>query len=157
MKVTLINDQSKIKLNLDLIREVAAYISDKFDKDLKSELNIVFSDGKEIRKLNKKYRRVDRETDVLSFSYISDKDKVIQGASTASTYTVGEIIICPEVAQSNVLKQDENWNLNLEIILLITHGILHIYNYDHEEEKNRIDMESIQDSLVSDTRRTFKL
>ena len=55
------------------------------------------------------------------------------------------------------LKQDENWNLNLEIILLITHGILHIYNYDHEEEKNRIDMENIQDSLVSDTRRTFKL
>ncbi|MCJ7727286.1 MAG: rRNA maturation RNAse YbeY, partial [Actinobacteria bacterium] len=62
-----------------------------------------------------------------------------------------------EVAQSNILKQDENWNLNLEIILLIIHGILHIYNYDHEEEKNRIDMESIQDSLVSDTRRTFKL
>jgi len=157
MKVTLINDQSKIKLDLDLIREVAAYISDKFDKDLKSELNIVFSDGKEIRKLNKKYRRVDRETDVLSFSYISDKDKVSQGASTASTYTVGEIIICPEVAQSNVLKQDENWNLNLEIILLITHGILHIYNYDHEEEENRIDMENIQNSLVSDVRRTFKL
>jgi len=154
MKVTLINDQSKIKLDLDLIREVAAYISDKFDKDLKSELNIVFSDGKEIRKLNKKYRRIDRETDVLSFSYISDKDKISPGAST---YTVGEIIICPEVAQSNILKQDENWNLNLEIILLIIHGILHIYNYDHEEEKNRIDMESIQDSLVSDTRRTFKL
>ena len=154
MKVTLINDQSKIKLDLDLIREVAAYISDKFDKDLKSELNIVFSDGKEIRKLNKKYRRIDRETDVLSFSYISDKDKRSPGAST---YTVGEIIICPEVAQSNILKQDENWNLNLEIILLIIHGILHIYNYDHEEEKNRIDMESIQDSLVSDTRRTFKL
>lgn len=154
MKVTLINNQSKIKLDLDLIKEVAAYISDKFDKDLKSELNIVFSDGKEIRKLNKKYRGIDRETDVLSFSYISDKDKISPGAST---YTVGEIIICPEVAQSNILKQDENWNLNLEIILLIIHGILHIYNYDHEEEKNRIDMEIIQDSLISDTRRTFKL
>ncbi|MFZ3106365.1 MAG: rRNA maturation RNase YbeY, partial [Candidatus Hydromicrobium sp.] len=89
MKVTLINNQSKIKLDLDLIREVAAYISDKFDKDLKSELNIVFSDEKEIRKLNKKYRRIDRETDVLSFSYISDKDKISLGAST---YTAGEII-----------------------------------------------------------------
>ena len=141
-------------MDLDLIREVAAYISDKFDKDLKSELNIVFSEGKEIRKLNKKYRKIDRETDVLSFSYISDKDKISSGASS---YTVGEVIICPEVAQSNILKQDENWNLNLEIILLIIHGILHIYNYDHEEEKNRIDMESIQDSLVSDARRTFKL
>jgi len=154
MKVILVNNQSKIKLDLDLIREVAEYISDKFDKDSKSELDIVFSEGKEIRKLNKKYRKVDRETDVLSFSYISDKDKIDTGASS---YTVGEVIICPEVAQSNILEQDENWNLNLEIILLIVHGILHIYNYDHQEEKNRMDMESIQDSLMSDIRRAFNL
>jgi len=154
MKVVLINNQSKIKLDLDLIRKVAVYISDKFDKDLKSELNIVFSDGKEIRKLNKKYRKIDRETDVLSFSYVSDKDKIGPGASS---YTAGEIIICPEVAQSNILKQDENWNLNLEIILLIIHGILHIYNYDHIEEKDKANMEGIQESLVSDIRRTFSL
>jgi len=154
MKVTLINNQNKVKLDLELIKEIAGYISDKFDRSSKGELNIIFSDSKEIRQLNKKYRKTDRETDVLSFSYISDKEEISPGTGT---YTIGEIVICPEVAQSNVLNQDKNWSLDLEITLLIIHGMLHIYDYDHEKEKDRTDMENIQDSLISDTRRTFNL
>lgn len=154
MKVTLINNQNKVKLDLNLIREIAVYISDKFDRDSKGELNIIFSDSKEIRQLNKKYRKTDIETDVLSFSYISDKEKISPGAGA---YTIGEIVICPEVAQSNVLSQDKNWSLDLEITLLIIHGMLHIYDYDHKQEKDRIDMKNIQDSLISDTRRTFNI
>ncbi len=154
MEVALINNQSKIKLDLDLIREIAVYISDKFDRDPKSELSIIFSDSRKIRELNKKYRNIDSETDVLSFSYVSDRDKMSLGTDT---YTVGEIIICPEVARSNISSQDKNWSLNLEITLLIIHGILHIYSYDHRKEKERVDMESIQDSLISDTRRTFNI
>ena len=154
MEVTLIDNQDKVKLDPDLIRKVAAYISDKFDRDSKSQLNIIFLDSKEIRKLNKKYRNTDSKTDVLSFSYISDKDKINLGNGS---YTVGEIFICPEVAQSNIKAQDNNWNLNLEIVLLTIHGILHIYDYDHIEEKGKIDMEGIQNSLISDIRRSFNL
>jgi probable rRNA maturation factor len=154
MKVTLINNQNKVKLDLGLIREIAVYISDKFDRSSKGELNIILSDSKEIRELNKKYRKTDSETDVLSFSYISDKEKI---SPETGVYTIGEIVICPEVAQTNVLSQDKNWSLDLEITLLIIHGMLHIYDYDHKQEKDRIDMKNIQDSLISDTRRTFNI
>jgi probable rRNA maturation factor len=154
MKVTLINNQNKVKLDLGLIREIAVYISDKFDRSSKGELNIILSDSKEIRELNKKYRKMDSETDVLSFSYISDKEKISPGTGA---YTIGEIVICPEVAQTNVLSQDKNWSLDLEITLLIIHGMLHIYDYDHKQEKDRIDMENIQGSLISDTRRNFNI
>ncbi len=154
MEVTLIDNQDKVELDLDLIKKAAIYISDKFDRDSKSQLNIIFLDGKEIRELNKKYRNTDSETDVLSFSYISDKDKL---DPDGESYTIGEIFICPEVAQSNIKAQDNNWNLDLEIALLIIHGILHIYDYDHLEEKGRVDMEGIQNSLISDIRRTFNL
>jgi len=154
VEVTLIDNQDKVKLDPDLIKEVAAYISDKFDRDSKSQLNIIFMDGKEIRKLNKKYRNIDSETDVLSFSYISDRDELNPGDDS---YTIGEIFICPEIAWSNIKAQDKNWNLNLEIVLLIIHGILHIYDYDHLEEKGKVDMEGIQNSLISDIRRTFNL
>lgn len=154
MKVALINNQGKLKLDLDLIRKTSIYISDKFDRDPKSELNIVFSDREEIRKLNKKYRNTDKETDILSFSYISDREKTSLGVGN---YTVGEIIICPEVARSNIPGEDKDWSLDLEIMFLIIHGILHVYNYDHREEKDKMDMESIQDSLMSDVRRTFNL
>jgi probable rRNA maturation factor len=154
MKVSLINNQNKLKLDLDLIKKVSAYISNKFDRDPKSELSIVFSDSEDIRKLNKKYRNTDKETDVLSFSYISDREKINLGVGN---FTVGEIIVCPEVALSGISDEGKNWSLNLEIIFLIIHGMLHIYNYDHREEKDKMDMERIQDSLMSDVRRTFNL
>ncbi len=156
MKVALVNNQNEEKLDLYLIKKISKYISDKFDKDPRSQLNIIFSDKKQVRELNKKYRNVDSETDVLSFSYISDKES-INPESSSCTVTAGEIFICPEVARFNISGQDENWNLNLEIVLLIIHGILHIYNYDHVEEKGRVDMESIQNSLISDIRSTFDL
>ncbi len=157
MKVSLINDQSKVKLDMDLMEKVSEYISGKFDKDPKSHLNIIFSDIKRIRELNKKYRKVDRETDVLSFSYISDKEN-ISPVKDSCTVTIGEIFICPEAASSNVSSyQSINWNFNLEIILLIIHGMLHIYNYDHIKEEDRVSMEGIQDSMLSDIRRTFRL
>jgi len=156
VKISLINDQSKIKLDIDLIKKVSEYVSDKFDRDPKSHLNIVFSDIKNIRKLNKEYRNVDRETDVLSFSYISDSENIAP-ASASSTVTIGEIFICPEVALSNIPDIDKDWNLNMEIMLLIIHGMLHIYDYDHIEEKDRVTMEGIQDSMLSDVRRNFGL
>lgn len=156
MKVELINNQSGIELSLDLIKKASEYVSGKFDKDPTSQLNIIFSDSGEIRKLNKKYRNVDSETDVLSFSYVSDKESLTPGEGSC-IITIGEIFICPEVAESNVSAQGKGWNLTLEIIMLIIHGILHIYNYDHMKEKDRVDMDSIQNSLLSDVRSAFGL
>jgi probable rRNA maturation factor len=156
VKIELINIQSRVELNLDLIKKVSEYVSGKFDKDPTSQLNVIFSDSGEIRKLNKKYRNVDSKTDVLSFSYISDKESLTPGEGPC-TITIGEIFICPEVAKSNVSAEGKDWNLTLEIIMLIIHGILHIYNYDHMKEKDRVNMESIQNSLLADVKSTFGL
>jgi probable rRNA maturation factor len=156
VKIEIINNQKKVKLDLNLIKKVSEYVSNKFDKDEKSLLNIVFLDGREIKELNKKYRSVDRETDVLSFSYIPDKESMNPKDSSCPA-TMGEIFICPEVALSNVPAQGSDWNLNLEIIMLIIHGMLHIYNYDHENEKDRNSMEGIQNSMMSDIRGSFGL
>ena len=154
MKVSLINNQSKIDMDLGLIKKTIDYIADKFDRDPRSELNVVFVDGRKIRELNKKYRNTDKETDVLSFSYIPDTEKI---NPRAGCFTVGEIIICPEVAHSSISGVDKKWSFDLEVIFLIIHGILHIYDYDHRKEKDKMDMERIQESLMSDVRRTFDL
>jgi len=158
MKVILIDNQGKIKLDLGLIEKISTYISNKFDRDQNCELNIIFTGKEKIRLLNKKYRNVDMETDVLSFSYTGAEDRDLFGScenadeskDSSDVFTIGEIIICPEVADDNVSRQKENWNLNLEIILLIIHGILHIYNYDHEKRKDKIDMENVQESILND-------
>jgi len=117
-------------------------------------INIILSDSSEIRRLNKTYRNIDRITDVLSFSYLSDNDS-FHGED--SLFTIGEIYICPGVAKENAKNQDADWSLDLEMILLVVHGILHIYDYDHEKEYDRVEMESLQECIVNDIRNTFGL
>ena len=154
MKISIINSCKDIKLDLKLLEKAAHYISNKFDKDPTSGLNIIFTGKEEIRELNKKYRNIDSVTDVLSFSYISDKNGL---GTVEEPFIIGEIFISPGVAKANAAEQGKGWNLVLEIVLLIIHGMLHIYDYDHETEGDRLDMENLQNSLLNDACKTFKL
>ena len=154
MKVELINNQDQVKLDLKLLSTVSSYISNKFDQNNKNVLNIIFSSTREIKRLNNNYRNINKPTDVLSFSYLSDKKNM---NPDDDFYTIGEVYISPEVARDNSKDQGPGWNFNLEIILLIVHGILHIYDYDHKSEEERIEMENVQNSLIFNIRTTFKI
>jgi probable rRNA maturation factor len=158
MRVILINRQNKIGLDLNLLKTVSGYISNKFDNNKNTELNIVFIEKDEIRQLNKKFRKKDGPTDVLSFSYQGDctEFNVQKGFKTA-----GEIIISPEVASDNIqpgkIFPKPGWNFNKEIALLIIHGLLHIFDYEHESKEDGIKMENIQNSLLNDVLTNFGL
>jgi probable rRNA maturation factor len=154
MKIELINNQDVAGLDLGLIEKVSTYVSNKFDSCPENTINIILSDSEEIKKLNKAYRNINRKTDVLSFSYLSDRGTLC-GKDTL--FTIGEIYICPEVAMENAKDQDTDWSLDLEMILLVIHGILHIYDYDHEKEDDRIEMENLQECIIADIRNTFDL
>jgi len=154
MKIELINNQDKVGLDLGLIEKVSTYVSNKFDLSPDNVINIILSDSSEIRKLNEAYRNISRTTDVLSFSYLSDRGSL---CGKDPLFTIGEIYICPEVAKENAKNQDQDWSLDLEMILLVIHGILHIYDYDHEEEDDRIEMENLQECIIVDIRNNFGL
>ena len=158
MRVILINRQNKICLDLNLFKKVSGYTSDKFDNNKNMELNIVFIGKDEISQLNKKFRKKNNPTDVLSFSYQGDctEFNIQKGFKTA-----GEIIISPEVASDNIqpgkIFPKADWNFNKEITLLIIHGLLHIFDYDHESKEDGIKMENIQNSLLTDVLTNFGL
>jgi probable rRNA maturation factor len=154
MKIELINNQDVVSLDLGLIEKVSTYVSNKFDSCSDNVINIILSDGSEIKKLNKAYRNITSTTDVLSFSYLSDRG-TLHGKDPL--FTIGEIYICPEVARENAKNQDTDWSLDLEMILLVIHGILHIYDYDHEKEDDRVEMENLQECIIVDVRNTFSL
>ncbi len=154
MKIELINNQDEVSLDLELINEISTYVLNKFDSCPDNACNIILSSAVEIRELNREYRNIDRATDVLSFSYLSDREAF---SAEDGCFTIGEIYICPEVAKENVKDQDPEWSLGLEMILLVIHGILHIYDYDHEEEEDRIEMENLQDCIIFDIRNAFGL
>ena len=170
MKIIILNRQDRIDLNTGLLKRISAYVANKFDNSRNVELNIVFIDKEEMAALNKKYRNKQGATDVLSFSYresLSAGPACPEAADSGSFNNIesfsvaGEIVISPEVAKENVADfiPDffQSWNFEREIALLILHGILHIYDYDHEEKSDRVKMESLQASFLNDVITNFKL
>ena len=95
-----------------------------------TDLDFVFLDDKSMRVLNKKYKRRDRPTDVLSFKL--DKEGPNKGEF------LGEIFISLDTAQRNsrIFKTCFEEELSLYII----HGILHLFGYDDQSPGDRIRM-----------------
>ena len=149
MILELIDNQDKEKLDFKHLEAVCRYISRKFDPDNKKVINIIFTDDKKMREINREYRNIDRTTDVLSFSYLEDSIGQRQGGSQN---IIGEVYISPATARKNSSQQKGLWDFKLEIILLIIHGILHIFGYDHEQDEERVETNNIQDSLIHDIR-----
>lgn len=145
MQIKLINNQNKVKFDFKSIERYTAYISNKFDPDNNRSINIIFVISGEIQKLNKSYRNIDRPTDVLSFSYLSGIDDT---GAAAGPIVIGEIYISPEAAYDSSIEQGDDWDIDQEIMLLIIHGMLHIFDYDHEDEEEKAVMYSMQDSMI---------
>ena len=80
-----------------------------------------------------------------------------EGENSPGPNTTGEIFICPSVARKNAEAQGKDWNFQIELALLMVHGMLHIYGFDHEEYRERMEMFGIQDSLVEDITVRFDL
>jgi probable rRNA maturation factor len=81
------------------------------------ELTVVWLSALEMRKINFKFRKKNKATDVLSFlSRESD--------------SLGELLLCPEVLQSQA-KQFRH-SFEVETVTMIIHGLLHLLGYDHE-------------------------
>jgi probable rRNA maturation factor len=147
MILELIDNQDEEKLDLKRLQVVCNYISEKFDPDNKRVINIIFIDDKKMKDMNREYRNIDNTTDVLSFSYI--EESISQGQS-GSQNIIGEVYISPATARKNSSQQKGQWSFELETVLLIIHGILHIFGYDHENDEEKAEMYNIQDSLICD-------
>ena len=95
------------------------------------EFNIIITDNEYIHKLNKEYRNIDRETDVISFAL--EDDKLFPEIETKM---LGDIYISIDKAHSQAIEYGHSFKR--EICFLAVHGFLHLNGYDHmklEEEK----------------------
>lgn len=84
---------------------------------VKGEIELSFATEDKVRELNRRYRKKDRPTDVLSFAY-GEKEGLL-----------GEVIICREVARKNAPLFGNSYRRELK--RLVVHGVLHVLGYDH--------------------------
>lgn len=115
-------------------QKIAEVVSARFP-DVGGVIGVSYVDDGEIRRLNRMYRGKDAVTDVLSFA--SD--------FVEHTGTLGDVII----SYAQAVRQAEEGDVELELVDLIIHGVLHVLGYDHEEPADAVIMFPIQDSLVA--------
>jgi probable rRNA maturation factor len=129
-----INNLSKTRLDKRIFSTVAKKVLSGENRRTEN-LSLAFVSKAEIKKLNKKFRRKNKATDVLSFGL---KEKGY----------LGEVIICPEVVKENAKKYGNTFKI--ELIKIFIHGVLHLLGYDHERSKKEaIKMEKKQDFYLS--------
>jgi probable rRNA maturation factor len=92
-----------------------------------AELSVLFAGDRAMRSLNRRYRGLDKTTDVLSFSLREGEFPHIQPG------ILGDIVISVPVAARQAREQGHP--LRREIERLLVHGLLHLLGYDHEQGK----------------------
>lgn len=103
-----------------------------------ANIALQFVDDEEIQRLNREYREKDSVTDVLSFAYHESGDGQDMG---------GDVLISTPQARRQAAEADND--VELELIDLIVHGILHILGYDHMEDEEAQEMFALQDEIVN--------
>ena len=94
--------------------------------------NVIFVDSEKIRNLNKEYRKIDRETDVISFALEDGEGNI----NFEFGRLLGDIYIC--VSKMKAQAKEYGHSIEREMGFLTVHGLLHLLGYDHmnkEEEK----------------------
>lgn len=103
------------------------------------ELTVVLTDENQIRELNRQYSGIDQATDVLAFPNESpDPD-------TGLIYK-GDVVIAQSIAERQA--QSSGHTLEAELALLIVHGILHLFDYDHATVDDKEDMWQMQRKIL---------
>ena len=146
MNVIISIEPDTLNVEYELEKEIirAAELVGKLYGAENSELSITLTDDEHIHELNKKFRDVDRPTDVLSFAFRESEEPEILNPQVE---ILGDIIISLERAKI----QAENFGHSYlrEVIFLTVHGLLHLLGYDHIEDNDRIEMEREQDFIMS--------
>jgi probable rRNA maturation factor len=128
------------------LRRVARHVLDAEDVAPAVEVEVVLADESTIQDLNRLYRGKDEPTDVLSFAE-SDVEATFRSPDDAPP-SLGEIVICLPIAKAQASAAGRA--VAGELAHLLTHGLLHLLGYDHEEDESESQrMKAREDELLT--------
>ena len=110
-------------------------------------VSVTFVDNKYIHKINKKYRGIDRPTDVISFAFIDGQGNYDKILSSSGIVVLGDIYISIDKAKEQA--KEYGHSLHRELSFLFVHGLLHLLGYDHMKEEDEKIMFRLQDEILS--------
>ena len=140
MNIEVINLLDKKVEFLDELKEFLENVchDEKLDNVM---FNVIIVDNPRIHEINKEYRGIDRETDVISFALEDDKS-----FNRTDIRILGDIYI----SLDKVISQSEEYghSFKRELFFLALHGLLHLLGYDHMKKEDEIIMFGKQEEVL---------
>ncbi|WP_029069209.1 rRNA maturation RNase YbeY [Jonesia quinghaiensis] len=139
-----VNNESDVSIDEAEFAALAKYVFEAMHIHPRTELSIMFVDPDTISELHVQWMDIPGPTDVLSFPM----DELRPGSveNPADEGILGDIVICPDVAAEQAVQAGHS-HIE-EMLLLATHGILHLLGYDHAEPQEEREMFSLQRHLL---------
>lgn len=128
-RVNFIHDYRTLPFPRKKLFHTAKKLYQNYKKISQKHCNVILCSDYKIKKLNNIYRKINRPTDVLSFSFNDDD-------------FIGEIYISLQRIQIQARKYKTTYSDELNRIFV--HGFFHLLGFDHKSEKDRIKMETYE-------------
>ena len=112
---------------------------------------VTLTNPKNIREINKEYRNIDKETDVLSFPMFEkdDLDKLVNNTKEGVLQDImGDIIISIERVEEQA--KEYGHSFERELSYMVVHGFYHVMGYDHIKEEDKMKMRPKEEKILSD-------
>ena len=127
---------------LDLLNKTISYLNIKCSPIV--SVSIVDKDL--IHNINRDYRHIDKETDVISFAFLDNEDRT-SILNKKGEVVLGDIYICLDVASEHA--NEYGHPLDRELRFLFIHGLLHLLGYDHMSKEDEEVMFPLQEKILS--------
>ncbi len=142
-ELEIFNQTDKDIPELETVKKVLEYAIKKEHLD-HVIFNVIIVDNPYIHELNRDYRNIDRETDVITFALEDEKDMVEPDGERI----LGDIYISIDKAISQA--EEYGHSLLRELSFLAVHGFYHLLGYDHQTEEEEKVMFAKQEEVLHD-------
>ena len=141
-------------LDLEQNREYESLINRVLEECFKTEkmqdsliyIDITLTTPSNIRNMNKEYRNIDKETDVLSFPMF-EKEEIHQIKNSKFRESLGDIVISIERVKEQAIEYGHAFER--ELAYMIVHGFYHLMGEDHIEEDDKKIMREKEENILS--------
>lgn len=145
-----VNNESGREFDEKAVLDIARYALQRMRIHPLSELSVIAVDAAAMEQLHIQWMDESGPTDVMSFPMDElrpgkDDEEPPQGL-------LGDIVLCPEVAEKQAEAASTRHSMDDELRLLTVHGVLHLLGYDHEEPDEKAEMFGLQKVILDDWR-----
>jgi probable rRNA maturation factor len=153
-----IANESGVEIDEPALADLARHVLDDMRVHPLAELSVLLVDEPAMTELHVRWMGEEGPTDVLAFPMDELRLPQPSGAhgdhgapdSDSVEVLLGDVVICPQVAAAQA--EEAEHDVQDEIDLLCTHGILHLLGYDHAEPEEHATMFGLQDRLLASWR-----